>query len=118
MANDFFPEKNSEKTEGRFQKPLWRFLSVIVAILSLSALFYSIFRKMFIIPAFALLFFLLLWFGPIFWTWLEEIFGKRPRSTWGRFSMNLAIATLIAIMVEDTLEVFLKGFRFIEKMLR
>ncbi|MBT3188942.1 MAG: hypothetical protein HN736_18375 [Anaerolineae bacterium] len=112
MTKDILPKKKLENPKGRLQKPVWRFLSIIVAGLSVGALLYSISNMLFVIPIVTLLFFLLLWFGPIFWSWLEDIFGKRPETKWGRFSMNLAIATIIGILSEDILEIVVKGFYF------
>ena len=112
MTKDILPKKKLENPKGRLQKPVWRFLSIIVAGLSVGALLYSISNMLFVIPIVTLLFFLLLWFGPIFWSWLEDIFGKRPETKWGRFSMNLAIATIIGILSEDIPEIVVKGFYF------
>ena len=112
MTKDILPKKKLENPKGRLQKPVWRFLSIIVAGLSVGALLYSISNMLFVIPIVTLLFFLLLWFGPIFWSWLEDIFGKRPETKWGRFSMNLDIATIIGILSEDILEIVVKGFYF------
>ena len=74
MTKDILPKKKLENPKGRLQKPVWRFLSIIVAGLSVGALLYSISNMLFVIPIVTLLFFLLLWFGPIFWSWLEDIF--------------------------------------------
>ena len=61
-------------------------------------------EAMIIIPVATLLGFLLLWFWPKPWDWIETIFGRRPRTIWGRISLNLAIATLVAITFEDVVE--------------
>jgi hypothetical protein len=61
-------------------------------------------EAMIMIPVGTLACFLLLWFWPRPWDWIERVFGKRPGSTWGRISLNLTIATLVAIALEDIVE--------------
>jgi uncharacterized membrane protein YidH (DUF202 family) len=61
-------------------------------------------EAMIIIPIGTLVVFLALWFWPKLWDWIEHVFGKRPGSTWGRISLNLAVATLVAIALEDIVE--------------
>ncbi|OQX62022.1 MAG: hypothetical protein B6I38_05630 [Anaerolineaceae bacterium 4572_5.1] len=117
MVKEISPEKNSEKVKGRLKKPAWRMISVIVVFLSISVLLYSGTHQLLIIPVTTLFFFLLLWFIPIIWTWIEEIFGKRPRSRWGRFSLNLVIAVLIASTFEDVLEILAKGVHILKHII-
>ena len=47
-----------------------------------------------------------LWIWPAIWDGLVFLFSKRPRSLWGRISMNLIIATLLAVIFEDLWELF------------
>jgi hypothetical protein len=61
-------------------------------------------EAMIIVPLGTLVGFLLLWCWPKLWDWIERVFGTRPGSTWGRISLNLAIATLLAIALEDVIE--------------
>ena len=61
--------------------------------------------------------FLLLWRNPVYWTMLEEIFGKHPRTRWGRFSMNLILAAITATVVEDVFDFIRKGLYFLYRLL-
>jgi len=61
-------------------------------------------EAMVMIPVGTLVCFLLLLFWPKLWDWIEHVFGRRPESTWGRISLNLATATLLAIALEDIVE--------------
>ena len=115
MTKNISPKVNSEEKKGRLQNPILFFLSVALVIFSFGLIIYSI-PNLLIIPVVIFFAFLLLWFSPTIWTWIEELFGKRPRTNWGRFSMNLTIATFTAIILEDVIDFTLKGVRFLFRL--
>jgi len=110
--------ENTNAPKGRLQQPIFRFLSISAVLFSVGIFFYSLANLLIIIPLATILFFLLLWYFPIFWTWIEEIFGKRPQTKWGRFSLNLVLAMLAASMAEDILELVKRGLYFLFHLLR
>ena len=109
---------NANTPKGRLQQPIFRFLSILAVLFSIGIFVYSLAILLIIIPLAAIFFFLLLWYFPIFWTWIEAIFGNRPQTKWGRFSLNLVLAMLAASMSEDILELVRKGFQFLFHLIR
>ncbi len=106
----------STEKKGRLQNPLLLFLSIILVVFSFGLVIYSL-EDVLIIPVVMILAFLLLWFYPTVWTWIEELFGKRPRTNWGRFSMNLTIATFTAVVLEDIIDFMRKGIYLLFRLL-
>ena len=106
---------SSTEKKGRLQNPFLLFLSIALVIFSFGLVIYSV-PDILIIPAVMLFVFLLLWFSPTLWTWIEELFGKRPGTKWGRFSMNLAVATFTAIILEDVIDFIWKGVRLLFRL--
>jgi membrane protein YdbS with pleckstrin-like domain len=82
------PEKNPEKPRGRLDHPALRFASILVAVASICTLLYSLASSLPIIPIMAIVFFLMLWFIPQFWKWIEFVFSKRPSSKCRAFSKS------------------------------
>jgi hypothetical protein len=105
MTQDNLPEKDTLKPKGRLDNPVLRLASVFVAIIALCTLLYSLASSLPIIPVMAVIFFLILWFVPQVWKWIEWVFSKRPSSTLGRFTLNLVLAILMASAFEDVLEI-------------
>ncbi|MCP4141722.1 MAG: hypothetical protein GY755_15855 [Chloroflexi bacterium] len=115
MKKNTSQETESTEKKGRLQNPFLFFLSIVLVIFSFGLVLYSL-EDVIIIPIIMILAFLLLWFSPRIWTWIEELFGKRPKTNWGRFSMNLAIATFTAIILEDVLDFIWKGIRLLFRL--
>jgi hypothetical protein len=111
-------ENNTSKPKGRLDNPLLRLVSVLVAIASIGILLYSLASSLPIIPAMAGIFFLMLWFIPQIWKWIEYVFSKRPTSIWGRITLNLVLAIIMASAFEDILEIIRRFARIIYWMLR
>ena len=116
MTKNTLPKADSTEKKGRLQNPILFFLSIALVIFSFGLMIYSV-PDVLIIPVVMLFVFLLLRFSPTPWTWIEELFGKRPKTNWGRFSMNLAIAAFTAIILEDVLDFFWKGVRLLYRLL-
>ncbi|MBT3714612.1 MAG: hypothetical protein HOG15_14790 [Anaerolineae bacterium] len=116
MTKNISPKVDSKEKKGRLQNPILFFLSIALVIFSFGLAVYSL-ENVLIIPIVMILAFLLLWFSPRVWTWIEELFGKRPRTNWGRFSMNLAIATFTAVVLEDVIDFIRKGIRLFFRLL-
>ena len=95
-----------------------RIASILIAILAIGTLLYSLANSLPIIPVMAGVFFLMLWFLPQLWNWIEYVFSKRPASWWGRFSLNLVLAILMASAFEDILELLTKFARIISWIIR
>ncbi len=108
---------NSKKT-NRLQNHLLRLLSILGVIFSVGLFLLGLYDGVFIIPFSILAISIMLWRYPVFWTWIEELFSRRPKTTWARFSMNLIVATLIATILEDVLDFFWVGIRFLLDILR
>ena len=115
MTKNTLSKVDSIEKKGRLQNPILFFLSVALVIFSFGLIIYSI-PDVLIIPVIMFFVFLLLWFSPTLWTWIEELFGKRPGTKWGRFSMNLAIATFTAIIFEDVIDFIWKGVRLLFRL--
>jgi hypothetical protein len=118
MTQDNPPENNTNKPKGRLDNPVLRLASVFVAIIAICTLLYSFASSLPIIPIMAGIFFLMLWFIPQFWKWIEFVFSKRPSSAWGRFTLNLVLAIIMASAFEDVLEIIMKFARIAFWMLR
>ena len=118
MTQDNPSENNTGKQKGRLDNPVMRFASILVAIIAICTLLYSLASSLTIIPIMAVIFFLMLWFLPFFWNWIEFVFSKRPSSTWGRFTLNLVLAIIMASAFEDILEIINKFGRIIYWILR
>ena len=97
--------------------PAWRVLSIIIADGTIGVLVYSISREQWVIPISAIGFFLILWLWPTIWDWIVFLFSKLPESVWGRISLNLVIATLLAVIFEDFYEVAIEFIRTILNMI-
>ena len=104
MTQDTSSEKKTDKPKGRLDNPILRFASILVAIAVVFILLYSLTSSFPIIPIMTGIFFLMLWFLPQLWNWIEFVFSKRPSSTWGRFILNLVLAIILASAFEDILE--------------
>jgi len=113
MASDNSHEKDTNKPRGRLDYPGLRIASVFVAIIAICALLYSLASSLPIIPVMTAIFFLLLWFVPAIWRWIEWVFSKRPSSRWGRFVLNLVLAIIMASAFEDVLEIIQRFARII-----
>ena len=118
MRQDISPEINTGKPKGRLENPVLRNVSILVAFIAICTLLYSFASSLPIIPVMAGIFFLMLWFLPFFWKWIEYVFSKRPSSVWGRFTLNLVLAIIMASAFEDVLEIVLKFARIGFWMLR
>ena len=103
--------KDTVKPKGRLDNPALRLASVFVAIIAICTLLYSLASSLPIIPVMAGVFFLMLWFIPQIWKWIEWVFHKRPSSVWGRFTLNLVLAIIMASAFEDVLEIIVRFFR-------
>ena len=57
-----------------------------------------------VIPIAMVIVFILLWYWSKCWYYIEQIFGKQPHSKWPRFSLNLFLAAIAAIVLEDIVE--------------
>ena len=115
MTKNISPKADPNKKKGRLQNPILFFLSIALVFFSFGLIIYSV-PDVLIIPVIMFFVFLLLWFSPTLWTWIEELFGKRPGTKWGRFSMNLAIATFTAIIFEDVIDFIWKGVRLLFRL--
>lgn len=100
-------ENNIRKLKGRLDNPILRFASILVAIATIFILLYSLTSSFPIIPVMTGVFFLMLWFLPQLWNWIEFVFSKRPSSTWGRFILNLVLSIIAASIFEDVLELLI-----------
>jgi hypothetical protein len=118
MTQDNPSENGTGKPRGRLANPTLRFVSILVAIAAIGILLYSITSNFPIIPVMIGIFFLMLWFIPQIWKWIEFVFSKRPSSKWGRFTLNLVLAILMASAFEDILEIVMKFARIGFWMLR
>jgi hypothetical protein len=118
MTQDNSSENNTGKPKGRLDNPLLRLVSVLVAIASIGILLYSLASSLPIIPIMAGVFFLMLWFLPFLWKWIEYVFSKRPSSVWGRFTLNLVLAIIMASAFEDVLEIIRRFAWIIFRILR
>lgn len=118
MVKNNSSENNTGKPKSRLSNPVLRFVSILVAIAAILILLYSLATSLPIIPVMAGVFFLMLWFLPFLWDWIEYVFSRRPSSTWGRFTLNLVIAILMASAFEDILELLVRFVRIISWMLR
>jgi len=105
MTQENTSQQDIHKPRGRLEHPGLRVASILVAILAVCALLYSLASSLPIIPVMTGVFFLMLWFIPQIWKWIEWIFSKRPSSTWGRFTLNLVLAIIMASAFEDVLEI-------------
>jgi hypothetical protein len=112
------PEDNQGKANSRLNNPAWRILSIIMTVGTIGVFLYSTARDQLVIPISAIVFFLMLWLWPTIWDGIVFLFSKRPRSLWGRISMNLVIATLLAVIFEDFYELVIKFVWIILRMLR
>jgi len=108
MTQNNLSQSHTEKPRGRLDHPGLRITSILVAILAVCALLYSLASSLPIIPVMTGVFFLMLWFIPQIWKWIEWVFSKRPSSTWGRFTLNLVLAIIMASAFEDVLEIVRK----------
>ena len=113
MANQTPTQNGPSKPTNRMNHPTWRFLSIIIAVGTIGVLVYSIRREQWAIPISAIGFFVVLWLWPTIWDWIVFLFSKRPASIWGRISLNLVIATLLAVIFEDFYEVVIEFARTI-----
>ncbi|MBN1451990.1 MAG: hypothetical protein JW963_13325 [Anaerolineales bacterium] len=111
-------KNNTDKPKGRLDNPVLRLASIFVAIIAICTLLYSLASSLPIIPIMAGIFFLMLWFIPQIWKWIEWVFSKRPSSAWGRFTLNLVLAIIMASAFEDVLEIIMKFGRIAFWMLR
>ena len=118
MAQGNSSENNTGKPKGRLDNPVLRFVSIVVAFMAVCTLLYSITSSLPIIPIMAGIFFLMLWFIPQIWKWIEFVFSKRPSSTLGRFTLNLVLAIIMASAFEDILEIIIRFARIAMWMLR
>ena len=118
MTQDNPSDSNKEKTRGRLDNPILRLASILVAIAAIFILLYSLTSSFPIIPIMTGVFFLMLWFLPQLWNWIEFVFSKRPSSTWGRFILNLVLAIILASAFEDILELIRTFARIIYWTLR
>jgi hypothetical protein len=112
MKQDNPSENKTDMPKGRLKNPRLRLFSIFVAIISICVLLYSLAgslpESVPIIPIMAGVFFLMLWFVPQVWKWIEWVFSKRPSSTLGRFTLNLVLAILMASAFEDVLEIIMR----------
>lgn len=106
-------ETDPGQPKSRLDNPFLRLISILVAIASLGVLFYSFTIGLYTIPVMTVVFFVMLWFLPQLWKWLEFVFSRQPSSKWGRFALNLVIAILLASVSEDILEIVFKVLRLI-----
>ncbi len=118
MTKDNPPENNPGSPKGRLDNPILRIASILIAILAIGTLLYSLANSLPIIPVMAGVFFLMLWFLPQLWDWIEYVFSKRPASRWGRFTLNLVLAILMASAFEDILELLTRFARIISWVIR
>ena len=118
MTQDNPSENKTTKPKGRLANPWLRFASILVAIAAIGILLYSFASNFPIIPVMTGVFFLMLWFIPQIWKWFEWVFSKRPSSTWGRFTLNLVLAIIMASAFEDVLEIIMRFARIGFWMLR
>ena len=105
MTQNNPPENNTNKPKGRLNNPVLRFVSILIVITSICTLLYSFTISLSIIPIMTVVFFLMLWFIPQLWKWIEFLFSRRPSSRWGRFTLNLVLAIIMASAFEDVLEI-------------
>ena len=113
MKNNNSPKENLDESKGRLSNPILRFASILVTLAAIFVLIYSIANSFTIFSIMAGVFFLILWFFPQVWDWIEFVFSKRPSSTLGRLVMNLVIAILMASIIEDAWELIIKLARII-----
>lgn len=113
MTNDNRPKGNSERPKSRLDNPALRIASILVALASIGILLYSLATSLTIIPIMTVIFFLMLWFLPFLWKWIVFVFSKRPSSLWGRFTLNLVLAIIMASAFEDILEIIRRFARII-----
>ena len=118
MTQDNPSENNTDKPKGRLDNPVLRLASIFVAFIAICTLLYSLANSLLIIPVMVGIFFLMLWFIPQFWKWIEFVFSKRPSSAWGRFTLNLVLAIIMASAFEDVLEIITRFARIIFWTLR
>ena len=117
MTKNQPPEENQGKSTSRLNKPAWRILSIIMIIGTIGVFLYSTARNQLVIPISAIIFFLLLLLLPAIWDGIVFLFSKRPSSIWGRISMNLVIATLLAVIFEDFYELFVMFARIVVRII-
>ncbi len=117
MTKNTQSENNEEKSTSRLDHPAWRILSIIMTIGVIVVFLYSTARDQLIIPISAIVFFLMLCLWPAIWNGIVFLFSKRPKSIWGRFSMNLVIATLLAVIFEDLWEVLKMLERIVNRII-
>jgi len=118
MEEEQPPENNFGGRRSRLDNPFWRITSILVGIGAVGVFLYSITAGYQTIPVMTVIFFLMLWFLPQFWDWIEFVFSKRPSSIWGRFVLYLVIAILMASVFEDLTEMVSRLLRFITRLLR
>ena len=118
MTKNNSTEKDTNKSKGRLDNPVLRFLSILVAIAAIFTLLYSLASSIPIIPIMAGIFFLMLWFIPQLWNWIEYVFSKRPSSTLGRFTLNLVLAIIMASTFEDILELLIRFVKIMYWIIR
>jgi len=108
MEKNNFPKGNRDEPKGRLNNPALRLASILLVLAAISVLIYSLANSFTIFSIMAGAFFLMLWFLPQLWDWIEFVFSKRPSSTLGRLAMNLVIAIIIASIIEDVSELIIK----------
>ncbi len=117
MTKNTPSEDKAGKSASRLDSPALRILSIIVTIGVIVVFLYSTARNQLIIPISAIVFFLMLWLWPAIWNGIVFLFSKRPKSIWGRLSMNLVIATLLAVIFEDLWEVLKMLARIVNRII-
>ena len=85
MANNEAEKIVVEKAKRRLDHPIWRFASYLVVVGAIGVFLYGIIGGYRIFSVLTVIFFLMLWFLPQLWNWIEFVFSKRPSSRWGRF---------------------------------
>ena len=118
MAKITSTENQPGKPANRLGSLILRILSIVMTIGTIGVFLYSTARNQLVIPISAILFFLMLLLWPAIWDGIVFLFSKRPRSLWGRISMNLVIATLMAVIFEDFYELVVKFTSIILRVLR
>jgi len=113
IPRDGISNHSHQETKSRLDDPIWRLASIIITVAAGGLIIYSLVRQQWIIAASAIIFFLMLWFFPFIWKWIVFAFNRKPETTWERISLNLALATLAALVFEDFFEVLFRLFRMV-----
>ena len=117
MEKNNYSKEKMDKPSGRLKNPILRLASILLILAAISVLIYSLVNSFTIFPIIAGAFFLMLWFLPQLWDWIEFVFSKRPSSILGRLALNLVIAIILASIIEDAWELIIKLMRIMLRLI-